>query len=306
MASAGFPLALMAQGEQVERLVAATIVLYLTLAAASLSLRYANAVPASCSLNDQVNSWWYIFPVVTLSLSLYPLGPAALVVMVGLLAVREIASHFSTRRRRMALLGATFVLLIVSLAWLQAEVALAAPALLLSLLYLLFRMKKTGAALLSLLFVMVGFGLSFVIHFLYLPFAPEKNLAWLFYLFVVTALNDIGQFIFGKLLGKRRIAARVSPNKTSEGLAGGILVTVGVSLALGSYLQLATPASLVLIAGVLSVGGFLGDISFSAAKRFIGVKDFSALIPGHGGIIDRIDSLVLTAPLLYFCVLLLT
>lgn len=298
-------LAFLVHSEQIQRVIAATVVLYLTLAAASLSLRYSNAVPTTSKLKNQVNSWWYIFPVVTLSLSLYPFGPVALVVMIGMLAVREISLHFTARRRRMALAGAVFVLLIVSLAWIQAGVVLGGPVLLLALLYLLFIARGTDAALLSFLFVLVGYGLSFVIHFLYLPFTPEKNLAWLFYLFVATALNDVGQFIFGKLLGKRPIAATISPNKTFEGLAGGVLVTISISLWLGSYLQLAGPVNLILMACLLSIGGFFGDLSFSAAKRFLGVKDFSALIPGHGGILDRVDSLVFTAPLLYFSVLLL-
>lgn len=293
------------QSEQIERVVAATIVLYLTLTAASLSLRYSNAARGSRTLKDQVNSWWYIFPIVTLSLALYPFGPVALVVMIGLLAVRELSSHFSVRRRRITLAGAGFVLLTVLLAWMQAEVVLGGPVLLLSVLYLAFIARRTRTSLLTFLVVMVGYGLSFVIHFLYLPFAPEKNLAWLFYLFVVTALNDVGQFIFGKLLGRHRIASTISPNKTCEGLAGGVLVTMLVSLWLGSFLQLAAPPGLILTAGLLSIGGFVGDLSFSAAKRFIGVKDFSDLIPGHGGILDRVDSLILTAPLLYFSVLLL-
>lgn len=299
------PLAFLIGSEQIERVIVATLVLYMTLAAASISVRYSNAVHRSSTLKDQVNSWWYIFPVVTLSLSLYPFGPVALVVVIGMLAVREISSHFSARRRPMALAGASSILLIVALASIQEAMALGGPLLLLSFLYLMFLVQRTGAALLSFLFVMVGYGLSFVIHILYLPFTPEKKLAWLFFLFVVTSLNDVGQFIFGKLLGKRPIASTISPNKTVEGVAGGVLVTTLISLWLGSYLQLAAPVSLVLMAVVLSIGGFFGDLSFSAAKRFIGVKDFSDLIPGHGGILDRVDSLVFTAPLLYFSVLLL-
>lgn len=291
--------------EQVERVIAATVVLYVLLAVASLSVMLSNAVPKAGALRDQVNSWWYIFPLVSLSLALYPFGPVALVIGSGLLALREIMSHAAARRRRIAVLGAAFLLLVVALAWLQVGLATAAPILLLSLLSLVFTLRRSSAALFALLVVLVGYGLSFVVHFLFLPLSPGQNLGWLFYLFVATALNDVGQFVFGKLFGKRKIASRISPNKTVEGLAGGVLVTVLVSLWLGTYLQLAPAAPLVLVAGLLSVAGFLGDISFSAAKRFIGVKDFSALIPGHGGILDRVDSLVFTAPILYFSVLIL-
>jgi len=72
-----------------------------------------------------------------------------------------------------------------------------------------------------------------------------------------------------------------------------------LSLVLGSYLGLGQPAWLATIAVLLSVGGFAGDVMFSAAKRKLGIKDFSNLIPGHGGMLDRADSLVVTAPLLY-------
>lgn len=132
-----------------------------------------------------------------------------------------------------------------------------------------------------------------------LPYGPRLNLAWLFYLFILTALNDIAQFISGKLFGRHRIAPTVSPNKTWQGLFGGIAISQIVSLALGRYLGLADAPTLSLYGLLLSCAGFAGDLLFSAAKRRLGIKDFSALIPGHGGILDRVDSLVLTAPLLY-------
>lgn len=141
--------------------------------------------------------------------------------------------------------------------------------------------------------------------FPFLPLGAGQNLAWLFYLFTLTALNDIAQFVFGKLFGRNRIAPRISPNKTWQGLAGGIAVSQVHSLALGTYLDLASLPILALFGLLLSLAGFAGDLMFSAAKRRLGLKDFSTLIPGHGGILDRVDSLVLTAPLLY-CLLRLT
>jgi phosphatidate cytidylyltransferase len=143
------------------------------------------------------------------------------------------------------------------------------------------------------------YGLSFVPRLFSLPGTPVLLSGWCFYLFVLTALNDIAQFVSGKSLGRHKIAARLSPNKTWQGLLGGMLVSALVSVALGRYLQLASTGQLVSLALLLSMGGFVGDLSFSAAKRYIGIKDFSQLIPGHGGILDRVDSLVLTAPLLY-------
>ena len=82
-------------------------------------------------------------------------------------------------------------------------------------------------------------------------------------------------------------------------MLGGIAFSVALSLVLGAYLGLGRSAWMAAIALLLSVGGFAGDVMFSAAKRKLGIKDFSRLIPGHGGMLDRADSLVVTAPLLY-------
>jgi len=155
------------------------------------------------------------------------------------------------------------------------------------------------SALPWLLFALTCFGISFIPAFVLLPFGPKENLSWLFYLFIVTALNDIAQFTTGKLFGKQKIVPQISPQKTWQGLMGGVVISVLLSLGLGSYLGLGQPAWLATIAVLLSVGGFAGDVMFSAAKRKLGIKDFSNLIPGHGGMLDRADSLVVTAPLLF-------
>lgn len=118
------------------------------------------------------------------------------------------------------------------------------------------------------------------------------------YLFLITACNDVFQFTWGKLFGKRKIIPAISPNKTWEGFIGGILTT-----AIWSYtLRYLTPMSIEqsLIMGlVLGIAGFAGDILISAIKRDLNLKDTGDIIPGHGGIMDRLDSLVLTAPIFY-------
>jgi len=120
----------------------------------------------------------------------------------------------------------------------------------------------------------------------------------LFFLVVLTQLSDVFQFVCGKVFGKHRIAPKVSPNKTIEGLLGGMLLT-GLTAILLSQL---TPLPLVedFILGVaLCLFGFCGGLTMSAVKRDKGCKDFGTLLKGHGGILDRIDSLCFTAPLLF-------
>jgi phosphatidate cytidylyltransferase len=120
----------------------------------------------------------------------------------------------------------------------------------------------------------------------------------LFFLMTVTQLSDVFQYVFGKLFGKRKIAPTVSPNKTWEGFVGGVLTAT----LLGTGLWWATPFSpwqTACIALTVTLFGFAGGLAMSAVKRDRGVKDFGHLIPGHGGVMDRIDSICFSAPI-YF------
>lgn len=142
-------------------------------------------------------------------------------------------------------------------------------------------------------------------HLAYLFLLPSIKTAGTYgaghvmYLIFLTEANDVAQFLWGKMLGKRKIAPSISPNKTWAGFLGGVFTTTVASLFLGPFL---TPMNIFYsaVAGAgISIFGFFGDISVSAIKRDIGVKDSGSLIPGHGGILDRIDSLTYTS-LLFF------
>lgn len=140
---------------------------------------------------------------------------------------------------------------------------------------------------LSLLIVLVAYP-----HLTFLRMEPQGVL-WILFLVVTTELNDIFQYLTGKRFGKRKILPKVSPNKTVEGFAGGLLLTPLLSMGLGRLLGLPTALpTLALVGLALSFFGFWGDVSFSYLKRRAGVKDTSSLIPGHGGLLDRIDSLL--------------
>jgi len=115
----------------------------------------------------------------------------------------------------------------------------------------------------------------------------------------VADFNDVSQFLWGKSFGKRKIVPSVSPNKTLEGFIGDVGTTTVLALLLSGLL---TPFSflMAIVAGILiSTAGFVGDVTISAVKRDIGVKDSGNLLPGHGGILDRINSLTFTAPLFF-------
>ena len=130
--------------------------------------------------------------------------------------------------------------------------------------------------------------------------------AWILVLLAVTFATDTGAYAVGRLLGSHRMAPRISPGKTWEGAAGGFAAgaaaAVAVPLALGIE---PSAAGLAVIAATLPVAAQAGDLIESALKRRIGVKDSSALLPGHGGLLDRMDSLLLAGPSLYWMVQLL-
>lgn len=130
---------------------------------------------------------------------------------------------------------------------------------------------------------------------------PAQNAKLLFFLVFVTQISDVMQYVWGKLCGKRPVAPKVSPNKTLEGLIGGGLTAT----LLGACLWWSTPFTF-LQAAVLSAAivamGFCGGLVMSAIKRDRGVKDYGESIPGHGGVMDRIDSLCFAAPVFFHLV----
>ena len=129
--------------------------------------------------------------------------------------------------------------------------------------------------------------------------APAGAAGLVFFLLFVTQLNDVAQYCWGKAFGKTKITPSVSPNKTWEGAIGGWLTAAAVFYFLAPYFTPLSPLHAGILGAVLPIAGFLGDITMSAIKRDLGVKDTSRLIPGHGGVLDRLDSLTFTAPL-YF------
>ena len=147
------------------------------------------------------------------------------------------------------------------------------------------------------------FGLSHMGYLLRIP-AGENGVdgrTLVLFLVCVVEMSDVLQYVWGKSLGRHRVIPSVSPNKTWEGLVGGIASTCVASLAL----RFLTPFSLwetLLMALLITVMGFFGGAVMSAVKRDFGVKDFGSLIPGHGGMLDRVDSLCYAAPVFFHVV----
>jgi len=148
------------------------------------------------------------------------------------------------------------------------------------------------------------FGLSHMAYLLSLPDIDGFNAGGrglLLFLVFLTEINDVMQFTWGKLFGKYKVIPKVSPNKTWEGLIGGLICTTGI----GYLLAFLTPLNtyqVLFVSFTIALSGFIGDIVMSSIKRDIGVKDTGSTIPGHGGVLDRIDSLAYTAPTFFHLV----
>jgi phosphatidate cytidylyltransferase len=123
---------------------------------------------------------------------------------------------------------------------------------------------------------------------------------WIVYLLALTWIVDAGGYFVGKGLGKHRMAPRISPGKTWEGAVGGAVAGIVFSVLVARYLPgKPFPMSMFWIGALLSVTGQIGDLVESAFKRQAGVKDSGHVLPGHGGMLDKIDSLLFNAPVLY-------
>jgi len=135
--------------------------------------------------------------------------------------------------------------------------------------------------------------------FLHLAFLANAGMAYgyLLYLLLAVELNGVAAYTFGKLFGKHPFRSNISPNKTWEGALGALAFSLVLPWLLWFSFPHFGPIQLVLTGLIVGIGGQLGDLSISVIKRDIGIKDMGHAIPGHGGVLDRIDSLIYAAPL---------
>lgn len=164
----------------------------------------------------------------------------------------------------------------------------------------LFKTNKspfTGVALtlLGWLYVIVPFFCFFLLAFVRGDFAWELPMGFLFMLWA----NDTGAYLTGRAFGKHKLFERISPKKTWEGFVGGVFSAVLVAFSLANYTQVLDTWQWIGSAVLIGVVGTLGDLTESMLKRSLNVKDSGKLLPGHGGLLDRFDGLLLAAPVVY-------
>jgi len=168
--------------------------------------------------------------------------------------------------------------------------------------------KRDNSAVLSISVILFGlvyvsWFLSFFIRLRIVPVRPELSQPLLIlYLILVTKSTDIGAYFVGSKLGRHKLIPRISPNKTVEGLLGGLLFSVAASLLYIKFLPSFSLTHLLILGFVLGILSQVGDLSESLIKRDCQTKDSGTTLPGLGGILDAIDSLLFTAPVFYFYV----
>jgi phosphatidate cytidylyltransferase len=266
------------------------------------------------NLNARTRAWWKMCAIFAVTLLVGQIGSLVLFGLMSLLALREYITLVPTRRSdHTTLLWSFFVITplqyyLVGIGW-YGFFAILIPV-------FAFVFVPTSIALagdtedflertakIQFGLMICSFCLSHApaLLMLKIPGFAGHNARLLLYLVLVDQMSDVLQYVWGKLVGRHRIAPQVSPNKTWEGFVGG----VATATLLGTALWWATPFRPMQAAGmslVITLLGFAGGLVMSAIKRDAGVKDFGAAIEGHGGILDRIDSLCFAAPIFFHLV----
>lgn len=157
-----------------------------------------------------------------------------------------------------------------------------------------------GATLIGVLYIPLIFGYIYFIRSI-----PDKGVFLVWFVFICSWITDTSAYFAGRAFGKRKLCPKVSPKKTIEGSIGGIIGSTTVCLLYGAILNslgiTAIPLFHFLIIGILgSVFSQFGDLAASSIKRNVGIKDYGHIMPGHGGILDRFDSILFVAPLIYY------
>jgi phosphatidate cytidylyltransferase len=263
------------------------------------------------NLNARIRAWWVMVAMFGVAVGTGGVGSIILFFLLSFLAMREFMTLTPTARTdHAAIFWAFFIFAPIQylLVWMQWYGLFAVLIPVYGFVAITSRMALSGDTERFLeRTATVQWGLMACVYcvshapallMLQIPGYAGNGATLLFYLVLVAQFNDVMQYVWGKLVGKKPIAPTVSPNKTWGGFLGGTATAVAV----GTALYWATPFT-PLVAAVMSLAitllGFAGGLVMSAVKRDRGVKDYGTLIEGHGGVLDRIDSLLFAAPVFF-------
>ncbi|MCZ6587374.1 MAG: phosphatidate cytidylyltransferase [Alphaproteobacteria bacterium] len=266
------------------------------------------------NLNARINAWWTMVTLIGLAFLFGKIGIIVLSAVLSLAALREFVTLTNTRQGdHWALLAAFFVALPVQyiLVWYEwyGLYSIFIPIYAFLLMPVIAVLRGDTQRFLERItevhwgLMLCVFCLSHVPALLTLdiPGYEGRQLLLIVFLVGVVQTSDVLQYVWGKLAGRRKIAPLVSPAKTVEGFAGGVLSASLLGAGLW-WITPFTPWQAALFAFVITMMGFIGGLVMSAIKRDRGVKDWGRTIEGHGGILDRLDSLIFAAPIFFHLV----
>jgi phosphatidate cytidylyltransferase len=281
--------------------------------AALLKWRVAKGQPHSVidNLVARINAWWVMVLVIGLAFLFGKAGVIVLFLLISFHALREFLTLAYTRRGdHLAIAACFFIVLPVQylLIWIEwyGLYSIFVPVYAFLLLPIIAALGADTKRFLE-RSAKVQWGLMVSVYCishvpalltLQIPGYEQRNLLLIAFLVIVVQGSDVLQYVWGKLLGKRKVAPELSPSKTWEGLIGG----VASATLLGAALYWITPFApwqAGLIALVICLMGFFGGLVMSAMKRDRGVKDWGHMIEGHGGMLDRLDSVIFAAPVFF-------
>ena len=275
-------------------------------------MRRGDGTGKHAELAARVRSWWALVAIFAIAISFRRGIAIAFFALLSFLALKEYLSLIPTRRADRRVLFWAYLCVPLQYWWVWKQwyhmFLIFIPVW--AFLFIAMRMVLRGetrdflraAGTIHWGLMTMVFGLSHLAYLLVLPDGANVSAhgaALLLFVVLLTELNDVLQYVWGRTLGRHKVIESVSPKKTVEGLVGGALTTTVISFFLAPVLTPLTPAHSIAVGLMIGFGGFLGDVTISAVKRDIGVKDSGSLIPGHGGVLDRIDSLLFTAPLFF-------
>ena len=266
------------------------------------------------NLNARIRAWWKMCAIFAVAVLSGRIGALVLFAILSFLAMREYITLVPTRRADHRTLFWSFFVIMPLQYYLIGIQWYGLFAIMIPVLACIFIPPSIAIAGDTEHFLerasKIQFGIMVCVYslshapallLLRIPGFEGHDARLLLYLVIVDQMSDVLQYVWGKLVGKHKIAWRVSPNKTWEGLAGGVTSAT----ALGTALWWATPFTPLESAGIslmICLLGFAGGLTMSAIKRDIGIKDFGVVIEGHSGILDRIDSLCFAAPIFFHLV----
>lgn len=264
---------------------------------------------ATTELSKRVVSWWWMITVFTVAILTDRVVSSIFLGFVSFLALKEYLSLIPTRRVDRSILLWAYLAIPVQFyfAYIGRFGLFMTFIPVWMFLFLPARITLGGhtegflraVGLLSWGLMITVFSLSHTALLLSYGVVHGHGAGALLFLVALTQFNDVAQFTFGRLFGVHKITPSVSPKKTWEGFIGGLVATACVATVVGPYL---TPMPVIwsgAAGAIIAAAGFLGDVTMSSFKRDMGVKDTSQLIPGHGGILDRVDSLIYSAPVFF-------